>query len=112
MPSVPTGPCEILHACGDSEEDFVQAIKELVKIDKNWIPTRKAHHFISGRSLLPPPRFGCKGRPINTSYNHTVVRGTLLSEVWTWLRYGSRILMSGQSKGIREAKTGGNYAAS
>ena len=56
MRGVQTEPEDTMHA-RNSEEDFVQAIMELVKIDKSGYQQRRVHPFISDRLLLRLIRF-------------------------------------------------------
>ena len=96
------------------EEDFVEAIKKLVEIDKDWIPTAK------GTSLyIRPFMFGND----ETLGVHTVHHSTfmiILSPVGSYYKEGLnpvKILIETEDVravrgGTGFAKCGGNYAAS
>ena len=96
------------------EEDFVEAIKKLVEIDKDWIPTAK------GTSLyIRPFMFGND----ETLGVHTVKHSTfmvILSPVGSYYKEGLnpvKILIETEDVravrgGTGFAKCGGNYAAS
>ena len=96
------------------EEDFVEAIKKLVEIDKEWIPTAK------GTSLyIRPFMFGND----ETLGVHTVKHSTfmiILSPVGSYYKEGLnpvKILIETEDVravrgGTGFAKCGGNYAAS
>ena len=73
------------------EEDFVQAIKELVKVDEAWIPSKE------GTSLYI--------RPFIIATDEFL--GVRPSDTYLFI-----IILSPVGAGIGFAKTGGNYAAS
>ncbi|NLY47757.1 MAG: branched-chain amino acid aminotransferase [Clostridiales bacterium] len=106
--------CEILCMPGIPEEDFVQAIKELVKIDKNWIPTREGTSlYIRPFIIATTPFLGVK--PAD-KYKFIIILSPVgpyypegLDPVKIWIEDTYVRAVKG---GIGEAKTGGNYAAS
>lgn len=96
------------------EEDFVQAIKELVKIDKEWIPTREGTSlYIRPFIIATDPFLGV--RPSNT-YKFIIILSPVgayypegLNPVKIWIEDEYVRAVKG---GIGEAKAGGNYVAS
>lgn len=96
------------------EEDFVQAIKELVKIDKAWIPTKEGTSlYIRPFIIATDPFLGV--RPSNT-YKFIIILSPVgayypegLNPVKIWIEDEYVRAVKG---GIGETKTGGNYVAS
>jgi len=96
------------------EEDFVQAIKELVKIDKAWIPTREGTSlYIRPFIIATDPFLG-----VRPSYTYMFV--IILSPVGAYYPEGINPVkiwieddyVRAVKGGIGEAKAGGNYVAS
>ena len=96
------------------EENFVQAIKELVKIDKKWIPTKEGTSlYIRPFIIATSPFLGV--RPAHT-YQFIVILSPVgayypegLDPVKIWIEDEYVRAVKG---GIGEAKAGGNYVAS
>lgn len=96
------------------EEDFVQAVKELVKTDAAWIPNRKETSlYIRPFIIATDPFLGV--RPSDT-YLFMVILSPVgpyypegLNPVKIWIEDEYVRAIRG---GIGEAKTGGNYVAS
>ncbi len=96
------------------EEDFVQAVKELVKIDAAWIPNRKETSlYIRPFIIATDPFLGV--RPSDT-YLFMIILSPVgayypegLNPVKIWIEDDYVRAVRG---GIGEAKTGGNYVAS
>lgn len=95
-------------------EDFVQAIKELVKIDKAWIPTKEGTSlYIRPFIIATDPFLGV--RPSNT-YKFMIILSPVgayypegLNPIKIWIEDDFVRAVKG---GIGEAKAGGNYVAS
>ncbi|MCR5609830.1 MAG: branched-chain amino acid aminotransferase [Lachnospiraceae bacterium] len=95
-------------------EDFVQAVKELVKIDQAWIPTAPGTAlYIRPFMIATDPFLGV--RPSST-YKFIIILSPVgayykegLNPVKIWIEDDYVRAVKG---GIGEAKTGGNYAAS
>jgi branched-chain amino acid aminotransferase len=106
--------CKILCMPEIPEEDFVQAIMELVKIDKEWIPTKKGTSlYIRPFIIATDPFLGV--RPSNM-YMFIIILSPVgpyypegLDPVKIWIEDTYVRAVKG---GIGEAKAGGNYAAS
>ena len=106
--------CKILCMPEIPEEDFVQAIMELVKIDKEWIPTKKGTSlYIRPFIIATDPFLGV--RPSNM-YKFIIILSPVgpyypegLDPVKIWIEDTYVRAVKG---GIGEAKAGGNYAAS
>ncbi|MBR3772133.1 MAG: branched-chain amino acid aminotransferase [Clostridium sp.] len=96
------------------EEDFVQAIKELVAVDNAWIPTKPGTSlYIRPFIIATDPFLGV--RPSDT-YQFIVICSPVgayypegLNPVKIWIEDDYVRAVKG---GIGEAKTGGNYVAS
>lgn len=96
------------------EEDFVEAIKELVKVDQKWIPTKPGTSlYIRPFIFATDPFLGV--RPSNT-YLFMIILSPVgpyypegLNPVKIWIEDEYVRAVKG---GIGEAKTGGNYVAS
>ncbi len=96
------------------EEDFVQAVKELVKVDAAWIPNRKETSlYIRPFIIATDPFLGV--RPSDT-YLFMIILSPVgayypegLNPVKIWIEDDYVRAVRG---GIGEAKTGGNYVAS
>lgn len=96
------------------EEDFIQAIKELVKVDKDWIPTREGTSlYIRPFMIATDPFLGV--RPSYT-YKFFIILSPVgpyytegINPVKIWIEDEYVRAVKG---GTGEAKTGGNYAAS
>lgn len=96
------------------EEDFLQAVKEVVKVDKDWIPTKPgASLYIRPFVISTEAALGVK--PSN-SYKFMIILSPVgayykegLNPVKIWVEDEYVRAVRG---GIGEAKTGGNYAAS
>ncbi len=96
------------------EEDFVQAVKELVKIDAAWIPNRKETSlYIRPFIIATDPFLGV--RPSDT-YLFMIILSPVgayypegLNPVKIWIEDDYVRAVRG---GIGGAKTGGNYVAS
>ncbi|NLL72951.1 MAG: branched-chain amino acid aminotransferase [Clostridiales bacterium] len=96
------------------EEDFVQAIKELVKVDKAWVPTKEGTSlYIRPFIFATSPFLGV--RP-STTYKFVIILSPVgayypegLDPVKIWIEDDYVRAVKG---GIGEAKTGGNYVAS
>lgn len=97
-----------------SEEDFLQAVKEVVKIDQDWIPTKK------GSSLYIRPFVIATEASLNVVPSSEFKFMIILSPVGAYYKEGLnpvKIWIEDEyvraiRGGIGEAKTGGNYAAS
>lgn len=97
-----------------SEEDFLQAMIEIVKIDKDWIPTKDGTSlYIRPFIIATDPFLGV--RPSDT-YKFIIILSpvgayypTGLEPVKIWIEDDYVRAVRG---GIGEAKTGGNYVAS
>lgn len=97
-----------------SEEDFVQAVKELVSVDASWIPTRPGTSlYIRPFIIATDPFLGV--RPSDT-YQFMIILSPVgayypegLNPVKIWIENDYVRAVRG---GIGEAKTGGNYVAS
>lgn len=106
--------CKILCMPEIPEEDFVQAIMELVKTDKEWIPTKKGTSlYIRPFIIATDPFLGV--RPSNM-YKFIIILSPVgpyypegLDPVKIWIEDTYVRAVKG---GIGEAKAGGNYAAS
>lgn len=96
------------------EEDFVEAIKTLVKVDEAWIPTKPGTSlYIRPFVIAVDPYLGV--RPSN-SYMFIIILSPVgayypegLNPVKIWIEDDYVRAIKG---GIGEAKTGGNYVAS
>ena len=96
------------------EEDYVQAIKELVKMDEAWIPTKPGTSlYIRPFIIATDPFLGV--RPSDT-YKFMIILSPVgpyypegLNPVKIWIEDEYVRAVQG---GIGEAKTGGNYVAS
>lgn len=96
------------------EEDFLQAIKTLVKVDESWIPTKAGTSlYIRPFIIATDPFLGV--RPSDT-YKFMIILSPVgayypegLSPVSIWIEDEYVRAVRG---GIGEAKTGGNYVAS
>ncbi len=96
------------------EEDFLQAIKELVKIDEEWIPKKK------GSSLYIRPFVIATEPSLNVKPSSEFKFIIILSPVGAYYKEGLNPVkiwiedeyVRAVRGGIGEAKTGGNYAAS
>ena len=96
------------------EEDFLQAIKTLVDIDKEWIPKRKGAALYI-RPFMIATESSVNVRP-STRFKFIIILSPVFSyykeglnpvKIWIEDRYVRAV-----RGGIGEAKTGGNYAAS
>lgn len=96
------------------EEDFVQAVKELVKVDERWIPEKEGTSlYIRPFIIATDPFLGV--RPADT-YKFVIILSPVgayypegLNPVKIWIEDDYVRAVRG---GIGEAKTGGNYVAS
>lgn len=96
------------------EEDFLQALNEIVKIDQSWIPTKPGTSlYIRPFIIAVDPFLGV--RPSNT-YLFMIILSPVgayyaegLNPVKIWIEDEYVRAVKG---GIGEAKTGGNYVAS
>jgi len=96
------------------EDDYVQAIKELVKIDEAWIPAKE------GTSLYIRPFIIATDAFLGVRPSHTYLFIIILSPVGRYYPEGLnpvRIWIEDEyvravKGGIGEAKAGGNYVAS
>lgn len=96
------------------EEDFLQAVKELVKIDEDWIPKKK------GGSLYIRPFVIATEASLNVKPSSQYQFIIILSPVGAYYKEGLNPVkiwiedeyVRAVRGGIGEAKTGGNYAAS
>ncbi|MDI9508383.1 MAG: branched-chain amino acid aminotransferase [Clostridiales bacterium] len=106
--------CERLCMPEIPEEDFVQAIKELVGIDKTWIPTKE------GTSLYIRPFIIATSPFLGVRASHTYKFIIILSPVGAYYPEGLNPVkiwiedeyVRAVKGGIGEAKAGGNYVAS
>lgn len=97
-----------------SEEDFVDAIKALVKIDEKWIPEKEGTSlYIRPFIIATDPYLGVKA---SDTYLFMVILSPVgpyypegLDPVKIWIEDDFVRAVKG---GIGEAKTGGNYVAS
>lgn len=95
-------------------EDFVNGIKELVKLDQAWIPTKEGTSlYVRPFVIATDPYLGV--RPSNT-YKYIIILSPVgayypegLNPVKIWIEDEFVRAVRG---GIGEAKTGGNYVAS
>ena len=96
------------------EDDFLQAVKEVVKIDEEWIPKKK------GSSLYIRPFVIATEPSLNVKPSSTYKFIIILSPVGAYYKEGLNPVkiwieddyVRAVRGGIGEAKTGGNYAAS
>lgn len=96
------------------EEDFIQAVKAVVKADETWIPTKQGTSlYIRPFIIATDPFLGV--RPSNT-YLFIIILSPVgayypegLNPVKIWIEDDYVRAVRG---GIGEAKTGGNYVAS
>ncbi len=96
------------------EEDFVQAVRELVKVEQDWIPTKPGTSlYIRPFIIATDPFLGV--RPSDT-YQFIIILSPVgayypegLNPVKIWIEDDYVRAVRG---GIGEAKTGGNYVAS
>ncbi|NLJ97479.1 MAG: branched-chain amino acid aminotransferase [Clostridiales bacterium] len=96
------------------EEDYIQAIKELVEVDKAWIPTKE------GTSLYIRPFMIATSPFLGVRQSHTYKFIIILSPVGAYYPEGLNPVkiwveddyVRAVKGGIGEAKTGGNYVAS
>ncbi len=96
------------------EEDFVQAVKELVKVEQDWIPTKPGTSlYIRPFIIATDPFLGVL--PSDT-YQFIIILSPVgayypegLNPVKIWIEDDYVRAVRG---GIGEAKTGGNYVAS
>lgn len=96
------------------EEDFVQAVKAVVKADEAWIPTKEGTSlYIRPFIIATDPFLGV--RPSNT-YKFIIILSPVgayypegINPVKIWIEDEYVRAVKG---GIGEAKTGGNYVAS
>lgn len=96
------------------EDDFLQAIKEIVKIDSNWIPTKEGTSlYIRPFIIATDPFLGV--RPSNT-YKFIIILSPVgayypegLNPVKIWIEDEYVRAVRG---GLGEAKAGANYVAS
>ena len=96
------------------EEDFVEAVKALVKMDAAWVPTKPGTSlYIRPFIIATDPFLGV--RPSDT-YQFIIILSPVgayypegLNPVKIWIEDDYVIAVRG---GIGEAKTGGNYVAS
>ena len=96
------------------EEDFVQAVKALVKVDEAWVPNKPGTSlYIRPFIIATDPFLGV--RPSNT-YQFIIILSPVgayykegLNPVKIWIEDDYVRAIKG---GIGEAKTGGNYVAS
>lgn len=96
------------------EEDFLAALKALVKVDEAWIPTKEGTSlYIRPFLIATDPFLGV--RPSNT-YSFIIILSPVgayypegLNPVKIWIEDEYVRAVKG---GIGEAKTGGNYVAS
>ncbi|MFA9378470.1 MAG: branched-chain amino acid aminotransferase [Lachnotalea sp.] len=96
------------------EEDFLQALKAIVSVDKEWIPTNPGTSlYIRPFVIATDPYLGV--RPSNT-YKFIIILSPVgpyykegLNPVKIWIEDEYVRAVKG---GIGEAKTGGNYVAS
>lgn len=96
------------------EEDFLQAVKEVVKIDEDWIPRKK------GSSLYIRPFVISTESSLNVKPSSEYKFIIILSPVGAYYKEGLNPVkiwiedeyVRAVRGGIGEAKTGGNYAAS
>lgn len=97
-----------------SEEDFLQAVKAIVKIDEAWIPEKK------GSSLYIRPFIISTEPSLNVKPSSMYKFMIILSPVGAYYKEGLNPVkiwiedeyVRAVRGGIGEAKTGGNYAAS
>lgn len=97
-----------------SEEDFIQAIKKVVKVDEAWIPKKEGTSlYIRPFIIATDPYLGV--RPSDT-YMFMIILSPVgayypegLNPVKIWIEDEYVRAVKG---GIGEAKTGGNYVAS
>ncbi len=97
-----------------NEEDFLEAIKAVVKVDEDWIPTKPGTSlYIRPFVIAVDPFLGV--RPSNT-YMFMIILSPVgayypegLNPVKIWIEDEYVRAVKG---GIGEAKTGGNYVAS
>lgn len=96
------------------EEDFVQAVKSIVKIDQRWIPTKP------GTSLYIRPFMFATDPFLGVRPSHKYLFAVILCPVGAYYPEGLNPVkiwieddyVRAVKGGIGEAKTGGNYVAS
>lgn len=96
------------------EDDFLQAVKELVKVDEDWIPKK------DGSSLYIRPFVIATEASLNVKPSSEFKFIIILSPVGAYYKEGLNPVkiwiedeyVRAVRGGIGEAKTGGNYAAS
>ncbi len=97
-----------------NEDDFVEAVKELVKVDKSWIPTDEGTSLYIRPFVIATDEF--LGVATSKSYLFIIILSPSgayyesgLKPVGIWIEDEYVRAVKG---GIGYAKTGGNYAAS
>ena len=96
------------------EEDFLQAVKAIVKMDEDWIPSKK------GSALYIRPFIIATEPALHVNPSSTYKFMIILSPVGAYYKEGLNPVkiwiedefVRAVKGGIGEAKTGGNYAAS
>lgn len=96
------------------EEDFLQAVKTIVKVDEDWIPEKKdSSLYIRPFVISTEPSLNVKP---SSTYKFMIILSPVgayykegLNPVKIWIEDEFVRAVKG---GIGEAKTGGNYAAS
>ena len=96
------------------EEDFLQAVKEIVRIDEDWIPKKKdSSLYIRPFIIATEPALNVKP---SSKFKFMIILSPVgayykegLNPVKIWIEDEYVRAIRG---GIGEAKTGGNYAAS
>ena len=96
------------------ENLHLEAIKSLVKIDKNWVPDQEgASLYIRPTMIATSPKLGLGA---SSTYSHFIITGPAgsyfsggLTPIAVFVSDEYRRAVKG---GVGEAKTGGNYAAS
>ena len=96
------------------EELFLESIRELVAIDRDWIPHGRRAASTCGRSCSPPRRSSACGRPAEYMFlRHRLAGRRLLQGRRRRSRSGSPSDYTRAAPGgTGAAKCGGNYAAS
>ena len=96
------------------EEDYVQAVKAIVSVDQDWIPTAPAPPCTSAPLSLPrSPSWGWMSRKPSSLSSFSPPRAPIMKAAWSRWASGLRDdYVRAVRGGMGFAKTGGNYAAS
>lgn len=80
------------------EEDYVQAVKAIVSVDQDWIPTAPAPPCTSAPLSLPQsPSWGWMSRKPSSLSSFSPPRAPIMKAAWSRWASGLRTTMSGRS---------------